>query len=255
MDVEWALEQLRNYLHLKERVPLPKEEQSHNRKTRARGSAEELRNAELIVEAISRAVYEGSRFYVNPALAERLVWELTQGDSVREKLGLDAPPAPTINAHGLHPWVWDAAMPHWQSGNHRAALWAASINVNSRTQRKVARPEIGESKLLQEVFGITDPAPGRPRLRLTDKSNPDHFKDVHLGASALGQGLYSAVRNPINHIAEEDHDMSEAEALEALAGFSLLARWIDRAEVVSVDKSPSSNPGSVESHSPLLPPR
>lgn len=253
MDVDWALDQLRNYLHLKERVPLPKEEQRSNVKTRTRGSSDELRTAELVVEAVARAFYGPGRIWVNPKLAQRLVWELTDGDEVREKLGVIGS-APALHAHALHPWVWDAAAPHWQSDNHRAALWAAAVNVNSRTQRKVGRADLGESKLLQEIFGLDDAAPGRPRLRLTDKRNPDHFKDVHLGASSLGRGLYSAVRNPVNHVSEEDHDLSPAEALEALAGFSLLARWIDRAEVASVVSHDEPLSDSVEGRIPILEP-
>lgn len=248
MDVDWALYNLRNYVYLKERIPLPKDEQKPNLKTRARGTREQLRDAELVVQAIARAFYSKERVWVDERVAERLIWELTHGEEVRQRLGVQGP-SPALDAHGLHPWVWDAAAPHWLSDNHRAALWAAAVNVNSRTQRKVGRHDLGEGKLLDEVFGIGEPSRGRPRLRLTDRRNPEHFKDIHLGASSLGKGLYSAVRNPVTHISEEDHDLSPAEALEALAGFSLLARWIDRAEVETVDE-PAAD--SVENRTPVL---
>ncbi|MEU4015812.1 TIGR02391 family protein [Microbacterium sp. NPDC028030] len=252
MDVAWAIEQLRHYLHLNERVALPPSEQTSNRKTRKVGEKSEITAAEHVVEAISIAVYGEGRRWINPEHAERLLWELTDGVAVREKLGL-TDPGPFIEADRLHPWVWEAAEAHWRSGNHRAAVWAASVNVNSRTQGKVGNHRVGESKLLQQVFGLGEPTPGHPRLRLTDHANPDLFKDVHLGASALGQGLYAAVRNPVNHVTEEAHGLSETEALEALAGFSLLSRWIDRAEVVSVDPAPHAD--TVESHTPLLDPQ
>lgn len=58
---------------------------------------------------------------------------------------------------------------------------------------------------------------------------------MHVGASNLGQGLYSAVRNVLNHTDATEHSFREADSIESLAAFSLLARWIDRAEVVSVE--------------------
>lgn len=51
------------------------------------------------------------------------------------------------------------------------------------------------------------------------------YKSVHHGAMVLTEGLYAAVRNPIAH--EADSDLSEQEALEQLAAFSVLARWVE----------------------------
>lgn len=234
MDVAYALSQLDEYKRLYERVPLPPEEVRQNRKTRPRGSAEELHNIDNVVLAIAEATYGTAPRRVYGELVQTLIWELTQGEEVRQRLGLDSP-APTFNATSMHPWVWDAAKPHWLSGNHDAAVWAAAVNVNSRLQQKVGRFNLGETKLLTEVFSVHPPEPNRPRLRLTDESNPDLFKDVHLGAAALGHGLYSAVRNPLNHVDAARHQIGEPEALEALAGFSLLSRWIDRASVAKAD--------------------
>lgn len=233
MEVEWALEQLEQWKHLNERIRLPSEEATPNRKTRKRGTLVELWNIDNVVKAIAEATYEAVPRYVSEEGVQTLIWDLTDGADVRERLGLTVA-APTFRANSMHPWVWDAARPHWTSGNHDAAVWAAAVNVNSRLQHKVERYDIGESKLLNEVFSIQPPEENRPRLRLVDATNPDLFKDVHLGAAALGRGLYSAVRNPLNHVDAEVHQIGEGEALEALAGFSLLSRWIDRAEVASV---------------------
>lgn len=57
------------------------------------------------------------------------------------------------------------------------------------------------------------------------------MKAIYSGVTQFGQGLYSAVRNPLAHEEPGHSGMSEPEALEALAAFSLLARWIDRATV------------------------
>ncbi|MER6974400.1 TIGR02391 family protein [Nocardioides sp. NPDC000445] len=48
----------------------------------------------------------------------------------------------------------------------------------------------------------------------------------------LGQGLFSGIRNPLNHVGADD--LTEQEALETLAAWSLFARWVDRA-VVAID--------------------
>lgn len=233
VDVEWALGELREYLSLHERIPLPPDEVTQGRKNRLRGTLDERRAKENVVRAISEAVYGQGWRHMGTDSVRQLIWELTDGDEVRQRLGLDAP-APVFEGSAMHPWVWEAARPHWNSGNHHAAVWAAAINVNSRTQTKVGRRDLGESKLLNEAFSTEPAREGRPRLRLCDDSNPDLFRDMHTGASALGRGLFSAVRNPLNHVDESEHGMGEAESLEALAGFSLLARWIDRAHVVTI---------------------
>ncbi|CAD12002.1 hypothetical protein (fragment), partial (plasmid) [Streptomyces coelicolor A3(2)] len=51
----------------------------------------------------------------------------------------------------------------------------------------------------------------------------------HEGAAAFARGVYVAIRNPIAH--ELGDELKEHEALEQLAAFSLLARWVDDATV------------------------
>jgi Protein of unknown function (Hypoth_ymh) len=242
MDVEWAIEQLRRYLHLHERVPVPPEEARPNRKTRVRGSADELRNAQHVARAIAAAVYKDPPRHIGAEFVHQMIWVLEDGDEVRARLGLDEP-APAIAADSLHPWVWEAARPHWTSGNHTAAVWAASVNVNSWLQRKVGRRQVSEGALITECFSLDDPEPGRPRLRLCDKSNPSLFKDMHQGAMFFGRGLYAGVRNPLNHVPEDEHLIGEPEALEALAAFSLFARWISRADVAQSDDEAAESAG------------
>lgn len=125
--------------------------------------------------------------------------------------------------------MWQAASPHWESGNHDAAVWAAAINVNTMLSKKAERPDLGESKLVDYAFGTGPPDPGRVRLRLCGEENPDLFKDRHVGALNFGKGLFSGIRNPLNHVGT---DMTEQEGLETLAAWSLFARWVDRAEVL-----------------------
>lgn len=51
---------------------------------------------------------------------------------------------------------------------------------------------------------------------------------LHEGVGAFARGCFMAIRNPGSHSDEVD-DLDEYKALEQLAAFSLLARWIDDA--------------------------
>lgn len=240
MDTDWAIEQCREWLRLNERVPIPEEERVHRGpKSRLRGSLEERNRMSNRVRLVNTAIWEddrsGLRWRFDADGVRSLIFELEEGMEVRERLGLTSS-GPALAADTLHPWVWKAARPHWESGNHDAAVWAAAINVNTQLKAKAERPDLGESKLVQAAFGTSPPEPGKVRLRLCDESNPDLFRDRHIGAITLGQGMFSGVRNPLNHVGADD--LSEQEALETLAAWSLFARWVDRAEVERGETSP-----------------
>jgi uncharacterized protein (TIGR02391 family) len=140
---------------------------------------------------------------------------------------------PTLAAAGLHPWVWDAARPAWSAGNYDDAIDAAARNVNSRLRSKVGRRDIGEGDLVAQVFSEKPADEQNPRLRLAlpDELGTRTVASIYAGISAFGKGLFQAVRNPLAHEEPGIMDVAEDEALESLAAFSLLARWIDRAKV------------------------
>ncbi|MEW9515506.1 TIGR02391 family protein [Streptomyces tubercidicus] len=118
--------------------------------------------------------------------------------------------------------------PLWQSGHFREAVTAAAKKVNAETQNRVSRRDASETALIQSVFSKDPPKPGRPRLRLMADDNSDTFKSIHRGAMAFAEGCYAGIRNPNSH---EDGlpELPEHEALEQLAAFSVLARWVDGA--------------------------
>lgn len=235
MDTHWALEQCHEWLRLHERVPVEMAEllSPTAAKTRMRGSKEERARMDNRIRLISQAVFvEGQRWWPGVDGVRELIFELEEGLDGRERLGLEST-GPALAADSLHPWVWTAARSHWESGNHDAAVWAAAIRINTALKTKAERPDLGESKLVSAAFGTHPAEQGQVRLRLCDESNPDLFKDRHVGAVNLGTGLFSGVRNPLNHIGADD--LNEQEALETLAAWSLFARWIDRAEVVRAD--------------------
>ena len=62
-----------------------------------------------------------------------------------------------------------------------------------------------------------------------------------MGALDLGAGCFQGIRNPASY--EHDLNLSEHVALEQLAAFSLLARWIDECSVEAVsDGAGASSP-------------
>jgi hypothetical protein len=242
MDYTWAKNEVEKYLHLIERVPTGRVDKSGRNLTEQRGSPSEVARQRRVVLLIFERVFgrppdpDESRAYLWD-ICQVLITEIDRGDEIDEKLRWSSP---TIAAEDLHSWVWDAARPHWSSNNHAAAVWAAALNVNSRLQRKLGRRDKGESKLLQEAFSAAPASEDSPRLRLCDHSNEELFKNRHSGAIDLGKGLYAAIRNPLNHVAPDELDLGEQDALEYLAAFSVLCRWIDSADVVTHEEhSPS----------------
>ena len=235
MDTDWAIAQCNEWLRLNEREPIPEDERDlGGAKTRLIGSREERSRLDNRIHLIAVAIWDertNGRWWLppSPERVRKLIFELEEGSEVRDRLGLtDA--VPSIEAGEFHPWVWDAAKPHWDSGNFDAAVWAAAINVNHHLKSKAERPGLGESKLVREAFSTTAPERGRVRLRLCEEANPDLFRDRHVGALNFGQGLISGVRNPLSHVGAPD--LSEQNALEALAAWSVFARWVADSAVI-----------------------
>lgn len=158
--------------------------------------------------------------------AQRALTELEREAELRQHLGDDAP---ILDAGALHPWVWDGARSLWASGHHAEAVAAAARKVNAETQNKVGRRDVAETDLMLQVFSDDDPAPGRPRLRLPEDDGGRTARSRRRGVRAFAEGCYAALRNPAAHdVADE---LPQHQALEQLAAFSVLARWVDAATV------------------------
>ncbi|MFF9817153.1 TIGR02391 family protein [Streptomyces sp. NPDC014006] len=89
---------------------------------------------------------------------------------------------------------------------------------------------MSETKLFQSAASLNPPKGDEPRLRLMDADSSETFRSVHGGAMTFAEGCYAGIRNPNSH---EDGlpELPEHEALEQLAAFSLLARWVEAATV------------------------
>lgn len=141
------------------------------------------------------------------------------------------PQGPVLSAEGLHPWVWEAAADLWDGGHRREAIQKASSNVANQLQLKVERWDISGTDLVTQVFRKDNPEPGEPRLRFRGlREGSEAFKNAHSGAMFFGKGCFLGIRNPTSHSTEE---IPEQEALEYLASLSVLARWIESAELRS----------------------
>jgi Protein of unknown function (Hypoth_ymh) len=240
LDISWALEQLRSFLRVTDQV-------GYNNSpgevlvmgTHMRGSETEAAGLAHVVEQIlDRVISDWPRHAPSDQpkrrpwnhlrdWAGRAIAQLERQEELREKLGDNAP---LLDAGRLHPWVWDGAASLWRTKHYRQAVDRAAVHLNAETQNKVGRRNVSETKLFQQVFSTDAPLPGKSRLRLMDDDGSDTFKNVHRGAMAMAEGLYAAIRNPIAH--EVGIEMEEQEALEQLAAFSVLARWVDQAAVL-----------------------
>jgi len=151
-------------------------------------------------------------------------------EEVRARLGDDAP---QVSAATMHSWVWEGAWALWRGGHFREAVTAAAKKVNAEAQNKIGRRDVSETKLFQSAFSLNAPKVDEPRLRLMVDDGSDTFRSVHRGAMALAEGCYAGIRNPNSH---EDGlpELFEHEALEQLAAFSVLARWVDTATLLTI---------------------
>jgi hypothetical protein len=153
------------------------------------------------------------------------------GEEARRRM---RPDSPDLTAEQFHPWVWEAAAPLWYAGSRQEAIHAAARSVNARMQQKRGHHDKSDSGLCREFFSLDPPAPGRPRLRFPGYAPSDSTRrSRQQGAMDFGAGCFEGIRNPAAH--KHALVLSEQVALEQLAAFSLLARWIDECEVETVD--------------------
>ncbi|WP_236067244.1 TIGR02391 family protein [Streptomyces brasiliscabiei] len=191
-----------------------------------------------IVEAYAPYALAELNQYTADGLA---YWQLVR-IAVAEALGhakhaddIDAflrPKSPVIGAESLHSWVWQPAAPLWAAEAHQDAVLAAARVVNRRLQLKLGRHDIGETDLCMQCFDTKPPAEGKPRLRFKGDRDTPTWKARQEGAKYLAAGAFLGIRNLAAH--EEEVTWTQPEALEYLATFSVIARWIEECTVETV---------------------
>lgn len=158
--------------------------------------------------------------------AEHALALLRTREETREKLGTNAP---TMRADSLHSLIWDAAAKRWESGHYSDAVQRAATAVSGHVKNLTGRYELGDNELMTQAFSPSPPQEGKPRLRWPGNDSDLTVRAMRTGILNTAQGVFSAIRNPATHTTDE---LPKQEALEQLAMLSLLARWIDRCELV-----------------------
>jgi hypothetical protein len=235
IDSDWALQELSRFLEITKTTRRQSQWSSGDFFVRVSGD-EAILDAAVVVEQILARVlpnwrteitrpHDVDRWDTHVEAARRAKVALERQAELREKLGDGAP---QLDAARLHPWVWEGARSLWQSGHFREAVRAAAVKVNAETQNKVRRRNLSEADLFKQAFSSNEPKLGEPRLRIIPNDGSRDFENVHRGARDFASGLYTAIRNPISH---SEGELPEHEALEQLAAFSVLARWVDTAQL------------------------
>jgi len=160
--------------------------------------------------------------------ARRGIGILDHADELAAMLRTEGPALP---ANELHPWVWDAAQTFWEAGEHAVAAEQAAKSITAHTRSKTGS-KLSDLDLQAQVWSDDSPAANKPRLRLPGDRSTDTWQSRQRGAKFFAMGCYAGIRNPAAH--EHDPDWGEQVALEYLAALSVLARWIDEAEVEAV---------------------
>ncbi|WP_392452706.1 TIGR02391 family protein [Corynebacterium dentalis] len=240
MNVEWAIEQLDDFIQATAVTYVPSPPNSfgfHSYET-AVSEDEVVKRAQVVEQILDRVVptwrtdvqkKDRQKWSVHYEASIRAREELVRAEEVRENIGENAP---ELSAAKLHPWIWEGARSLWQSGHYREAVSGAIRKLNAETQNKVGRRDVSETNLFKQAFSIDQPRPDAARLRRMRDDGSDTYKSVQRGAMALAEGVFAGIRNPLSH--EIDQELSEQEALEYLASLSVLARWVDQSDLEAV---------------------
>jgi hypothetical protein len=140
--------------------------------------------------------------------------------------------APKMSADALHSLIWEAASGRWESGHFSDAVQRAATSLSGHIKNLTGRYELGDNDLMIQAFTLSDPQLGKPRLRWPGNDDDLTVKAMRSGIFNMAQGVFSAVRNPATHSTDE---LPKQEALEQLATLSVLARWIDKCELIKVE--------------------
>jgi uncharacterized protein (TIGR02391 family) len=237
LDTGWAIQEIDRFLDTTDQVGYDSGPGVFIAGTHMRGSETEASQRAHVVEQILDRVLPGWA-RDRPAKDVEFSWLRDQASRAKaalqrqaelaEKLGDNAP---DMDASNLHPWAWENGTSYWNTGHYHQAVMQAAIRINAETQAKLGRMDVSEVDLFNQAFSLDAPKPEAPRLRLAKDDGSKTYENLHRGARAFADGLYTAIRNPGMHKPQQSDGGEEQLALEQLAAFSLLARWVDQADV------------------------
>lgn len=242
VDVDWVREQLEHFVEQTRAV-----NQSSNRVITARtlpacGRPKAIELVETVRPIFARLYPEwqaenstnsNDEFKAERDAARRLLARLSNHLEVTTRLG-GQDNSPRVLASSMHPLIWSAAQAQWSTGHRHEAVLAAAKAVNSSLQAKVGRRDVSEQDLIRQSFSSDAPTPGRPRLRFDTITDEQTRESMRQGVMNFGAGCFGAIRNPLGHLPNDEVELPEQIAVEQLAALSLLARWIDDADLAAV---------------------
>lgn len=132
----------------------------------------------------------------------------------------------------MHPLIVGAVSSLWKSGQHRLAVETAAATLVTAVRTRTGRVDIQDAALWDQVFSFDPPIEGKPRLRWPGDVSDLTVRSMNNGLRSFGTGLQGAVRNVAAHRLAE---LTEQEGLERLAAISLLARWVDECELITME--------------------
>ena len=91
--------------------------------------------------------------------------------------------------------------------------------------------DLSETALLNEAFFLDAPTEGAQRLHSAEEDGGKRYQNLSRDARAFADGLYTAIGNPGMPTPPLTDGGEEQLALEQLTAFSLLARWVEQADV------------------------
>lgn len=148
------------------------------------------------------------------------------------KAKAEALSSPAIEPSLLHPLVWAAAQRLWNDGHLRQGVAAAAEAVSGQMKQLTGRNNATDTSLWQQAFAAAEPQEGKPRLRWPGDPDDQDVKTMQAGLLCFAPGVNMVIRNPATHVAK---DFTEQDGLEQLATLSVLAKFLDRCVVVTVD--------------------
>lgn len=235
LDTAWAIAEIDQFLHVTARVSPQTGPDVVYFGTVMRGPRTEAAERAHVVEQVLDRALKGWRDERPPKdpdyrwlrdRSSRARVALERQAELAERLGDNAP---DMDAANLHPWAWENGRSYWSTGHYHQAVMQAAIRVNAETQAKLGRMDVSETSLFNEAFSLQKATEQSPRLRLAENDGGKTYENLHRGARAFAEGLYAAIRNPGMHNPSDGEEQQLA--LEQLAAFSLLARWVDQAVV------------------------
>ena len=155
--------------------------------------------------------------------AAPLNWNCTLSEARRRANGLRQ----ELNRREAHPEVFRFCRDELLADNYFHAVLEAAKSVAERV-RVLAGVSLDGHELVEAAFGTSN---GGPRVVVNTRQTKSE-RSEHDGIAHLLRGLFTLFRNPTAHEPKITCNMTENEALEALALISLLHRRLANATSV-----------------------